>query len=73
MGLRREIWVEELDNYSRRQFLSFFHTRDENGEWEDLTISPLSQPPELPEVMRAAPDSDGSAQTAWKLMKIIDK
>jgi len=26
--------------------------RNDNGDWEDLEISPLSQPPELPEVMR---------------------
>ncbi|ODM91051.1 Transcription elongation factor B polypeptide 2 [Orchesella cincta] len=26
--------------------------RNENGDWEDLEIAPLSQPPELPEVMR---------------------
>lgn len=26
--------------------------KNENGVWEELEISPLSQPPELPEVMR---------------------
>jgi len=26
--------------------------KNENGDWEELEISPLSQPPELPEVMR---------------------
>lgn len=26
--------------------------RNENGDWEELEIAALSQPPELPEVMR---------------------
>jgi len=37
--------------------------KDENGSWESLDIAPLSQPPELPEVMRL-PDSTNPDQAA---------
>ena len=35
--------------------------RNENGEWEDLEIAPLSQPPELPEVMRQQEQTNNEA------------
>jgi len=37
--------------------------RNEHGEWEEMDIAPLSQPPELPEVMRQ-PESSGQEQNA---------
>ncbi|CAG7786615.1 unnamed protein product [Allacma fusca] len=37
--------------------------KDDNGSWEELDIAPLSQPPELPEVMRL-PDSNNPDQAA---------
>lgn len=39
------------------------HYRNENGDWEDLEVTPLSQPPELPEVMRPQ-EAAQSEQTA---------
>jgi len=35
--------------------------KNENGEWEDLEIAPLSQPPELPEVMRQQEQTNNEA------------
>lgn len=37
--------------------------KNENGDWEELEISPLSQPPELPEVMRQQ-ETNTQEQTA---------
>jgi len=34
--------------------------RDDSGNWEDVDIAPLSQPPELPEVMRLSSDAGDS-------------
>jgi len=38
--------------------------RNENGDWEDLEVTPLSQPPELPEVMRPQEQPQSEQQTA---------
>jgi len=38
--------------------------RNENGDWEDLEVTPLSQPPELPEVMRPQETAQSEQQTA---------
>lgn len=37
--------------------------RNDDGDWEELEITPLSQPPELPEVMRPQ-ETAQSEQTA---------
>jgi len=39
--------------------------RNDNGDWEDLEISPLSQPPELPEVMRPQPAEHEQPAQGW--------
>jgi len=37
--------------------------RDDSGNWEEQDIAPLSQPPELPEVMRLSVDVGGDSRS----------
>lgn len=56
--------MKSTNDYNNNDNNLPFYNRNENGDWEDLEVTPLSQPPELPEVMRPQETAQSEQQTA---------